>query len=127
REVAEASPIPVGAYQVSGEYAMVEAAAANGWVDRDRVVLESLIAFRRDGASTVRTYYASEVAGWFAGGLPDHPREFLGAHFKLPPDSLLQHRPEPCSPPHLDPRPEPSSPPPLDPRPTIPRIRGDHP
>ena len=77
RDVAEASPVPVGAYQVSGEYAMVEAAAANGWVDRDRVVLESLLAFRRAGASTVLTYYASEVAGWFAGGLPDHLREFL--------------------------------------------------
>ncbi|HJB09338.1 MAG TPA: porphobilinogen synthase [Candidatus Brachybacterium merdavium] len=77
RDVAEASPVPVGAYQVSGEYAMVEAAAANGWVDRDRVILESLLAFRRAGASTVLTYYASEVAGWFAGGLPDHLREFL--------------------------------------------------
>ncbi|MDN6330357.1 MAG: porphobilinogen synthase, partial [Brachybacterium sp.] len=77
RDVAEASPVPVGAYQVSGEYAMIEAASANGWIDRDRTVLESLLAFRRAGASTVLTYFASEVAGWYQGGLPDHLREFL--------------------------------------------------
>src|SRR5699024_12673343 len=93
RQVAEASPIPVGAYQVSGEYAMVEAAAANGWVDRDRVVLESLLAFRRAGASTVLTYYAREVARWLAGGLPDHLREFLCALCALRPQASLQHRP----------------------------------
>ncbi|WP_281507916.1 porphobilinogen synthase [Brachybacterium sp. Marseille-Q7125] len=75
-QVVEASPVPVGAYQVSGEYAMIEAAAANGWIDRDRTVLESLLAFRRAGASTVLTYYASEVADWFTTGLPDHLREF---------------------------------------------------
>ena len=77
RDVAEASPVPVGAYQVSGEYAMIEAASANGWVDRDRMILESLLAFRRAGASTVLTYYASEVAGWYRDGLPAHLREFL--------------------------------------------------
>ncbi|MGO1423628.1 MAG: porphobilinogen synthase [Brachybacterium sp.] len=77
REVAGASSVPVGAYQVSGEYAMIEAASANGWVDRDRMILESLLAFRRAGASTVLTYYASEVAGWFQGDLPAHLREFL--------------------------------------------------
>jgi delta-aminolevulinic acid dehydratase/porphobilinogen synthase len=60
----------------TGEYAMIEAAAANGWVDRDRTILESLLAFRRAGASTVLTYYASEVAGWFQDGLPPHLREF---------------------------------------------------
>ena len=76
-EVAAASPVPVGAYQVSGEYAMVEAAAANGWIDRDKVILESLLAFRRAGATTVLTYWASEVAGWYQGGLPAHLREFL--------------------------------------------------
>ena len=76
KDVAAASPVPVGAYQVSGEYAMIEAAAANGWIDRDRTVLESLLAFRRAGASTVLTYYASEVAGWFQDGLPAHLREF---------------------------------------------------
>jgi porphobilinogen synthase len=76
REVAAAPPGPVGAYQVTGEYAMSAAAAANGWVDRDRTILESLLAFRRAGASTVLTYYASEVAGWFQDGLPPHLREF---------------------------------------------------
>ena len=76
-EVAAASPVPVGAYQVSGEYAMVEAAAANGWIDRDKVILESLLAFRRAGATTVLTYWASEVAGWYRDGLPAHLREFL--------------------------------------------------
>ncbi|UVY85180.1 porphobilinogen synthase [Brachybacterium sp. NBEC-018] len=77
KEVSQASPVPVGAYQVSGEYAMIEAAAANGWLDRERTILESLLAFRRAGASTVLTYHASEVAGWFRDGLPEGLREFL--------------------------------------------------
>lgn len=76
RDLAAASPVPVGAYQVSGEYAMIEAAAANGWVDRQRTVLESLLAFRRAGASTVLTYHASEVAGWIRAGLPEQLAEF---------------------------------------------------
>ncbi|MFC0675663.1 porphobilinogen synthase [Brachybacterium hainanense] len=76
-EVAAASPVPVGAYQISGEYAMIEAAAANGWIDRDRAILESLLAFRRAGATTVLTYWASEVASWYRDGLPSHLREFL--------------------------------------------------
>jgi porphobilinogen synthase len=63
-DVAAASPIPVWAYQVSGEYAMVEAAAANGWIDRDRAVLEFLTGIRRAGADAVLTYWAVEVAGW---------------------------------------------------------------
>jgi porphobilinogen synthase len=63
-DVAAASPIPVWAYQVSGEYAMVEAAAANGWIDRDRAVLELLTGIRRAGADAVLTYWAVEVAGW---------------------------------------------------------------
>ena len=52
----------VSAYQVSGEYAMVEAAAANGWVDRERAILETLTAIRRAGAGTVLTYWAVEAA-----------------------------------------------------------------
>jgi porphobilinogen synthase len=56
--------LPVGAYQVSGEYAMVEAAAARGWVDRQAVILESLTSLRRAGAQFILTYWASEVAGW---------------------------------------------------------------
>ncbi|HEU0214152.1 MAG TPA: porphobilinogen synthase [Jiangellaceae bacterium] len=54
--------VPVAAYQVSGEYAMVEAAAARGWVDRDRVVAETLTSIRRAGADIVLTYWAAEVA-----------------------------------------------------------------
>jgi porphobilinogen synthase len=62
RAVAEVSDVPVAAYQVSGEYAMVEAAAANGWIERDRAVLETLTGIRRAGANIVLTYWATEVA-----------------------------------------------------------------
>jgi porphobilinogen synthase len=62
RQVAAAAPVPVAAYQVSGEYAMVEAAAANGWLDRDRVIMETLTAIRRAGASIILTYWAVEAA-----------------------------------------------------------------
>ena len=65
RRVADAvadTGLPVAAYQVSGEYAMVEAAAARGWIDRDRAILESLTAIRRAGADLVLTYWAAEVA-----------------------------------------------------------------
>jgi porphobilinogen synthase len=61
--VAAASPIPVAAYQVSGEYAMVEAAAERGWIDRDRVIAETLLSIRRAGASVILTYWAVEAAG----------------------------------------------------------------
>ena len=60
--VAAAVPLPVAAYQVSGEYAMVEAAAANGWLDRDRVIMETLTAIHRAGAGIILTYWATEVA-----------------------------------------------------------------
>ena len=62
REVADAATIPVAAYQVSGEYAMVEAAAANGWLDRDRMILETVTGIKRAGASIVLTYWATELA-----------------------------------------------------------------
>ncbi|MBN9100474.1 MULTISPECIES: porphobilinogen synthase [unclassified Pseudonocardia] len=62
RAVAEVADVPVAAYQVSGEYAMVEAAAANGWIDRDRTILETLTGIRRAGADVVLTYWATEVA-----------------------------------------------------------------
>ncbi|MGH3320175.1 MAG: porphobilinogen synthase [Streptosporangiaceae bacterium] len=62
RRVADAVDVPVAAYQVSGEYAMVETAAARGWLDRDRVVLETLTSIRRAGADIVLTYWAAEVA-----------------------------------------------------------------
>jgi porphobilinogen synthase len=67
RAVADASPVPVAAYQVSGEYAMVEAAAANGWVDRDRVIAETLNSIKRAGASMILTYWAVEVARTIGG------------------------------------------------------------
>jgi porphobilinogen synthase len=54
--------LPVAAYQVSGEYAMVEAAAANGWLDRDRTIMETLTAISRAGADIILTYWAAEVA-----------------------------------------------------------------
>ena len=62
RRVAEAVDVPVAAYQVSGEMAMVEAAAANGWIEREPAILESLVGIRRAGAHTVVTYWATEVA-----------------------------------------------------------------
>ena len=64
RAVAEVADVPVAAYQVSGEYAMVEAAAANGWMDRDRMILETLTAIRRAGADVILSYWAAEVATW---------------------------------------------------------------
>jgi len=60
--VAAAVDVPVAAYQVSGEYAMVEAAAANGWIDRERAILETLTSIRRAGASMILTYWAHEAA-----------------------------------------------------------------
>ncbi|HEY1675340.1 MAG TPA: porphobilinogen synthase [Streptosporangiaceae bacterium] len=62
RRVADTVHVPVAAYQVSGEYAMVEAAAANGWLDRDRIILETLTGIRRAGAGIILTYWAAEVA-----------------------------------------------------------------
>ncbi|MET7462490.1 porphobilinogen synthase [Nonomuraea sp. NPDC005501] len=62
RRVADAVNVPVAAYQVSGEYAAIEAAAANGWLTRDRAILESLTAIRRAGAGSVITYWATEIA-----------------------------------------------------------------
>jgi porphobilinogen synthase len=65
-DVAATSTVPVAAYQVSGEYAMIEAAAANGWIDRRRAVMESVVSIRRAGADHVLTYWAIELAGWLA-------------------------------------------------------------
>jgi porphobilinogen synthase len=64
REVRDTVHIPVWAYQVSGEYAMIEAAAANGWIDRRAAILESLLSIRRAGADAVLTYWATEAARW---------------------------------------------------------------
>ena len=66
--VKEAYGRPTAAYQVSGEYAMIEAAAANGWIDRRNLILETLLCFKRAGADFILTYHAGEVAGWLQGG-----------------------------------------------------------
>lgn len=66
-DIREAVTVPVAAYQVSGEYAMVEAAAQNGWIERERVIWETLTAIRRAGADMIITYWAPEVARWLKG------------------------------------------------------------
>jgi len=63
-DVAATSPVPVAAYQVSGEFAMIEAAAANGWIDRRAAITESVLSIKRAGADIVLTYAAVELARW---------------------------------------------------------------
>ena len=63
RQVKDATRYPVAAYQVSGEYAMIQAAAERGWIDRERVMLDSLLSIRRAGADMIITYFAREAAG----------------------------------------------------------------
>ncbi|WP_449386604.1 porphobilinogen synthase [Cellulomonas soli] len=65
-DVAAVSSVPISAYQVSGEYAMIEAAAAAGWIDRRRAIEESVVGIRRAGADHVLTYWATELARWLA-------------------------------------------------------------
>ncbi|MDY7529548.1 porphobilinogen synthase [Cryobacterium sp. 10C2] len=67
-DVAAVSDVPVWAYQVSGEYAMIEAAAAQGWIDRRRSIEESVLSIRRAGADAVLTYWAVELAVWLTEG-----------------------------------------------------------
>lgn len=62
--IADVSPVPVATYQVSGEYAMIQAAAERGWIDRERIILESLTGFARAGADVILTYTAIEAAQW---------------------------------------------------------------
>ncbi|MET9535411.1 porphobilinogen synthase [Streptomyces sp. NPDC006649] len=62
-KVADSVSVPVAAYQISGEYAMIEAAAEKGWIDRDQAILESLTGIKRAGANMILTYWATEVAG----------------------------------------------------------------
>jgi porphobilinogen synthase len=66
RAAAEVSPVPVAAYQISGEYSMIMAAAANGWVDGQAAALEALLGIRRAGADIVLTYFAVQAAKWLA-------------------------------------------------------------
>ncbi len=62
--VRQHTTLPVAAYQVSGEYLMIESAAAAGWLDRKAIILESLTAIKRAGADIILTYYAKEAAQW---------------------------------------------------------------
>ncbi|MFF7364900.1 porphobilinogen synthase [Streptomyces sp. NPDC008125] len=66
-KVADSVNVPVAAYQISGEYSMIEAAAEKGWIDRDAAILESLTGIRRAGASMILTYWATEVAQRLGG------------------------------------------------------------
>ncbi|WP_420336883.1 porphobilinogen synthase [Roseibium sp.] len=68
RRIKDEFQVPTYAYQVSGEYAMIKAASANGWLDGDRAMLESLLAFKRAGADGILTYFAPKVAAMLAGG-----------------------------------------------------------
>jgi porphobilinogen synthase len=68
RLVRETTTLPVAAYQVSGEYAMLKAACQNGWLDERKVALEALLGIRRAGADVVLTYYAKQVATWLRAG-----------------------------------------------------------
>ncbi|ABW29774.1 porphobilinogen synthase [Acaryochloris marina] len=63
-QVKQASNLPVAAYNVSGEYSMVKAAALNGWVDEEKVVMETLMSFKRSGADMILTYHAKDAARW---------------------------------------------------------------
>ena len=67
REVRDAIDRPVAVYNVSGEYAMVKAAAANGWIDEERIVLETLTGMKRAGADIIITYHAIDAAKWLRG------------------------------------------------------------
>jgi len=73
RRVKQEFGVPTFAYQVSGEYAMLKAAAANGWLDERACVLEALTAFKRAGADAVLTYFALDAARWLAEATHDHP------------------------------------------------------
>jgi porphobilinogen synthase len=64
RRVRDAFEVPIGAYNVSGEYAMVKAAAQSGWLDEKRVVLEILTGIQRAGADIILTYHAKDAARW---------------------------------------------------------------
>lgn len=70
--IREASDVPVAAYQVSGEYAMLSAAALNGWLDRRAAVMEVLTGIKRAGADVILTYFAKEVAEWLSGSVAEN-------------------------------------------------------
>ena len=64
RQVRDHCDLPLAAYNVSGEYSMIKAAAQNGWIDEQRIIMEVLTGIRRAGADMVITYFAPDVAGW---------------------------------------------------------------
>ena len=64
RQVRDRFDLPIAAYNVSGEYSMIKAAAQNGWIDEQRIVMETLTAIRRAGADMIITYFAPDVAQW---------------------------------------------------------------
>ena len=66
RRVRETTDLPVAAYSVSGEYAMIKAAAGNGWLDEERAVLEALTGIKRAGADIIVTYFAPDAARWLS-------------------------------------------------------------
>jgi porphobilinogen synthase len=66
RRVKDTYQVPTFAYQVSGEYAMLKAAAANGWLDERAIVLESLLSIKRAGANAILTYFATDAARWLS-------------------------------------------------------------
>lgn len=66
RDLRNTCTLPLAVYNVSGEYSMIKAAAANGWIDEQRVVLETMLGFKRAGADLIITYHAKEVARWLA-------------------------------------------------------------
>jgi porphobilinogen synthase len=66
RRIKDETAAPLAAYHVSGEYSMLKAAAANGWIDERAAVLEALTGIRRAGADVVITYYAKEAAAWLS-------------------------------------------------------------
>ena len=70
RRVKDEFRAPTFVYQVSGEYAMLKAAAQNGWLDEERVVMESLLAFKRAGADGILTYFALQAAQWLEKARP---------------------------------------------------------
>ena len=64
RQLRDGFDVPIAAYNVSGEYSMVKAAAQNGWIDDQRMVLEMMTSFKRAGADIILTYFAEDILGW---------------------------------------------------------------
>ena len=89
RRVADTVRVPVAAYQVSGEFAMLEAAAANGWVDRDKAIMETLTSIRRAGASVILTYWAAAPSAGGRCAANRRPRRRIIVTIRSPALSLV--------------------------------------